>query len=204
MKVLVLLITILLVLGISNLCALPDDVPTEAESAQYVLDLSMDSCDYDIYQTDVGHIYRSKGKREAFLGTYENGSSFDGERAYQYIDGQKKPIREFPFEPYDASVKKLLELSQTILSRKHYTSYNDNRRGYEETYYYFEISEEGLALFQDQEYSYGRITCYYRDKEFQNFALILSSSVTAKPDISCTLGTISYTTSFSPLLAAAQ
>ncbi len=204
MKVLVLLITILLVLGISNLCALPDDLPTEAESAQHIYDVSMDTCDYDLYKIDVGHVYRRGEKREAFLGTYENGSSFDGEHAYQYIDGQKKPIREFFFEPYDANARKLLELSQTILSRKYYTSYNDNRRGYEETYYYFEISEEGLALFQDQEYSYGRITCYYCDKEFQNFALILSSSVTAKPDISCTLGTISYTTSFSPLLAAAQ
>ena len=166
MKGLVLLITLLLILGISNLCAIPTDVPTEAESAQYILDLSMDTCDYDIYQTNVGHIYRSNGEREAFLGTYENGSSFDGEQAYQYIDGQKTAIREFPFEPYDASVKKLLKLSQTILSRKYYTAYSDTRKGYEETYYYFKISEKGLALFQDQECSYGRITCYYHDHKF--------------------------------------
>ena len=144
MKGLVLLITLLLILGIFNLCALPNDVPTEAESAQYVLDLSMDTCDYGMYQTNVGHIYRSNGKREAFLGTYENGSSFDGEHAYQYIDGQKTAKREFAFEPYDASVKKLLELSQTILSRKYYTAYNDNRRGYEETYYYLRFPRRGL------------------------------------------------------------
>ena len=98
----------------------------------------------------------------------------------------------------------MLALSKTILANHYYSAYSDTRRGYEETYYYFKISDEGLALFQDQEYSYGRITCYYRDHEFQDFKLILSSSIADKPKISCTLGTISYTTSFSPLLAAAQ
>lgn len=204
MKALVLLITLLLVLGISNLCAIPHDLPTEAESAQHIYDVSMDTCDYDLYKIDVGHVYRRGEKREAFIGTYENGSSFDGKRAYQYVNGQKTQINEFPFAQYDSYAEKILELSKTILTHQYYSAYSDNRRGYEETYYYFKISEEGLALFQDQEYSYGRITCYYLDNEFQSFTLILSSSVTAKPDISCTLGTISYTTSFSPLLAATQ
>jgi len=204
MKALVLLITLLLILGISNLCAIPHDQPTEAESAQHIYDVSMDTCDYDLYNVDVGHVYRRGEKREAFIGTYEDGSSFDGEHAYQYVNGQKTQINEFPFVPYDSYVEKILELSKTILTHHYYSAYSDTRRGYEETYYYFKISEEGLALFQDQEYSYGRITCYYRDHEFQDFTLILSSSIADKPKIFCTFGTIDYTTSFSPLLAAAQ
>ena len=97
MKGLVLLITLLLILGISNLCAIPTDVPTEAESAQHIYDVSMDTCDYNLYNVDVGHVYRRDEKREAFIGTYEDGSSFDGEHAYQYVNGQKTHINEFPF-----------------------------------------------------------------------------------------------------------
>ncbi|MEA4949374.1 MAG: hypothetical protein VB034_09500 [Eubacteriales bacterium] len=201
MKGLVLLTTLLLILGISNLCAIPNDLPTEAESAQHIYDVSMDTCDYDFYKADVGHIFRSGERREAFIGTYENGSSFDGEHAYQYVDGEKTQINEFPFDQYDSYAEKILELSKTILTHKYYTAYNDTRRGYEENYYYYKISKEGLALFQDQEYSYGRITCYYFDNEFQDFTLILSSSVTDRPEISCTFGKIRYTTTFSPVTA---
>jgi len=199
MKVLVLLITILLVLGISNLCALPDDVPTEAASAQHICDVSMDTCDYDLYNIDIGQVFRRGEKREAFVGTYEDGCSFDGEHAYQYVNGQKTQIDEFPFAQYDSYAEKILELSKTILTHQYYSAYSDTRRGYEETYYYFKVSEEGLALFQDQEYSYGRITCYYRDHEFKNFTLILSSSIAGRPKLSCTFGTIDYTITYSPM-----
>ena len=48
-----------------------------------------------------------------------SGISFDGEHAYQYVDGEKTQINEFPFDQYDSYAEKILELSKTILTHKY-------------------------------------------------------------------------------------
>ena len=198
MKAIILLITALFILGISSICSLFAEVPNETDSAKNVCATSMDTGDYDLYKEGVGHIFRSGDKREAFVGTYENGISFDGENAYQYIDNKKTSLAAFPFDEYDSYAAEILKISHTIISEKLYTAYGDARSAYKEDYYYFKISKEGLALFQNDTYEYGRITCFYRDKQFQYFDIGLYHTEGERPDLQCTFGKIDYTTVISP------
>lgn len=203
MKGIILLVSFLFITAISSLCSLFAEVPNEADSAQYICEISMTDSDYYLYDEKVGTLYRSADKRNAFIGTYEDGLFFDGENAYQYKNNQKTPITEFPFEQYDSFVNEILNTCQTIISKKLYTAYNDERSYYKERSYYFKISKEGLALFRDHTYEYGLISCFYPDRTFQEFSLDLYEDKEARPSLVCTFGTIDYTTSILPATISA-
>ena len=199
----ILLINFLFIAAISSLCSLFAEVPNEADSAQYICEISMADSTYYLHDEKVGTLYRSADKRNAFIGTYEDGLFFDGENAYQYKNNQKTPITEFPFEQYDSYASEILNTCQTIISKKLYTAYNDERSYYKEHSYYFKISKEGLALFRDRTYEYGLISCFYPDKTFQEFSLDLYEDKEARPSLVCTFGTIDYTTSILPATISA-
>jgi len=137
-------------------------------------------------------IYRIGDRREAFIGTYENGIAFDGTNAYQYIDNQKTQIAAFPFEQYDAQAERMLAVAQKIISEGLYTSYADDRKEYADIYYYFKITEKGLMLFDDQSYKYGLIFCVYRDNTFQIFNISLKETEDEPSRAWYTFGTIDY------------
>lgn len=192
MKAIVLFITAVFIVGLVNLFT-PKPIPhTETESANNICAISKDDFDYILQMKDVGMIYRAGDHREAFIGTYENGIAFDGKNAYQYIDNQETPISEFPFEQYDSQAERFLAIAQKIISDKLYSAYADNRKDYVEIYYYFKISDEGLALFDEEQYEYGLISCAYRDNAFQTFHISLKET---EDDISktwYTFGTLDY------------
>jgi len=73
-------------------------------------------------------------KREYYIGNWKAGMSFDGEKAYEYENGMKRPIDQFPFEKYDASAWAILELSQTIIEKGLYSAYNDESYSYHDDF----------------------------------------------------------------------
>ncbi|MDP3446934.1 MAG: hypothetical protein Q8S22_02625, partial [Eubacteriales bacterium] len=79
-----------------------------------------------------------------------------------------------------------------IISEKLYTSYADYRKEYADVHYYFRISNEGLALFDDKQYEYGLIFCEYRDDIFQRFFIRLTETGDDKSKTWYTFGTIDY------------
>lgn len=135
-------------------------------------------------------------KREYYIGNWKAGVSFDGEKAYEYENGMKSPIDQFPFEKYDAFAQETLEICQQIIKNGYYTGYNDDSASYRFIYYHFQISEEGLALFTDQKYEWGMIDSIYRNGEFEFFDLDLYATEGASEDFSFTFGEIPYTISY--------
>jgi len=202
MRGIVLLINFLFITAISGLCSLFAEVPNEIDSAEYIGAISMTDSDYFLFDEEIGTLYRSADKRNAFIGTYKEGLCFDGKNAYRYINNQKILIAEFPFEKYDSYANQILKTCQTIISKKLYTAYNDERRYYKEHSYYFEISEEGLSMFLGNKYEYGLISCFYRDMVFQEFNLYLYKDRDARPSIDCHFGKIDYTITCSPMTIA--
>lgn len=192
MKAFVLLITAVFVAWMANILT-PAPIPhNEAESANSICAISRDDYDYNLQMKDVGIIYRIGDRREAFIGTYEDGIAFDGTNAYRYIDKQKTPISEFPFEQYDSQADQLLAIAQTIITQKLYTAYADDRKGYADDYYYFEISDEGLRLFGEKPYVYGLIICVFQDGAFQLFHIRLTEEGDDGSKTWYTFGVINY------------
>jgi hypothetical protein len=192
MKAFVLFITAVFIAGLVNLFT-PKPIPhTETESATSICAISKDDFDYVLQMKDVGIIYRIGDQQEAFIGTYEDGVAFDGENAYQYTNNQKTPISEFPFEQYDAQAERILVIAQKIISEKLYSAYADDRKDYADVYYYFRISNEGLALFSEKEYEQGLISCVYRDKSFQTFHISLKETGDDRSKTWYTFGSIDY------------
>ena len=190
MKALVLFITAVFVAAVVNLFT-PKPIPhNETESANHICAISKTDFDYVIHMIDVGSVYRIGDKRKAFIGTYDNGIEFDGDNAYQYIDNLKTPIDSFPFKHYDSDAERILAIVQKIISEKLYSAYPDERENYAEIYYYFKISKEGLALFQDRNYVYGLISCYYEKYEFRLLNLSLKPEEDERPTVWYTFGTI--------------
>ena len=96
MKALVLFITAVFIMGFINLVT-PKPVPhTETESANNICAISKDDFDYVLQMKDVGMIYRIEDRREAFIGTHDDGIEFDGENAYQYKTIKKRKSPHFP------------------------------------------------------------------------------------------------------------
>lgn len=198
MKAIVLLITTLLILGICSLFCLKTSALTEQESVKNICAISEKDSDYIIDIKDAGKVYRNGEKREAFIGNYENGLAFDGETAYEYIDGEKRQITAFPFNTYDSYAEELLADVQKIISNKLYSAYNDKNPAYKNINYYFLISPEGLLVFNDQPFSYGLIVCVYRNSIFQEVELQLSRTKDGKSDVRCTFGEFDYEINLSP------
>jgi hypothetical protein len=192
MKAIVLFITAVFIVGLVNLFT-PKPIPhTETESANNICAISKDDFDYVLQMKDVGSIYRIGDQREAFIGTYDNGITFDGKNAYQYIDNQETPISEFPFELYDSQAERFLAIAQKIISEGLYTSYADDRKEYADILYYFRITKEGLMLFDDQSYEYGLIACYYQEGDFKTFDMSFTETGGNRQTIWYTFGTIDY------------
>lgn len=192
MKALVLFITAVFIMGFINLVT-PKPVPhTETESANNICAISKDDFDYVLQMKDVGMIYRIEDRREAFIGTHDDGIEFDGENAYQYKNDQKTQIAAFPFEQYDAQAERILEIVQQIISEGLYTSYADDRKEYVDVLYYFRISEEGLMLFDEKPYEYGLIACYYQEGVFKTFDMSLSETGEERQTTWYTFGNIDY------------
>lgn len=192
MKAFVLFITAIFIAGLVSLFT-PKPIPhNEVESVNNICAISEDAFDYLLKIKDVGIIYRIGDRREAFIGTYDNGIAFDGTNAYQYIDNQKTQIATFPFEQYDIQAKQILEIAQKIISEGLYTSYADDRKEYADKYYYFRITDEGLLLFDDPSYQYGLIICEYRDNTFQIFNISLKETENETAKTWYTFGTIDY------------
>lgn len=145
--------------------------------------------------------YRIGDKREYYIGNRKEGMSFDGEKAYQFENGMKRPIDQFPFEKYDASAGEILEIAQKIISNGFYTAYNDESYSYNDILYHFLISEEGLALFQDQNFTYGLILAVYRDGVFENFSIELKKKPDAILETYYVFGTILHSISYSSSLS---
>lgn len=140
-------------------------------------------------------------KREYYIGNWKEGMSFDGEKAYEYENGMKSPIDQCPFEKYDASAGEILELSQTIIEKGLYTAYNDESSSYHDIFYHFLISEEGLELFEDQNFTYGLILAVYHDGVFENFSIELKKKPDAISDTYYVFGIILHSISFSSSLS---
>lgn len=192
MKAIVLFITTVFIIGLVNLFT-PTPIPlNESDCANRICSISKDDFDYVLQMKDVGNIYRIGDQRKAFIGTYENGIAFDGKATYQYSDHQEMPISKFPFEKYDSKAERVLVIAQRIISEKLYTSYADYRKEYADVHYYFRISNEGLALFDDKQYEYGLIFCEYRDDIFQRFFIRLTETGDDKSKTWYTFGTIDY------------
>ncbi len=192
MKALVLFITAVFIVGLVNLFT-PKPIPyNETESANSILAISRSDFDYDLQMKDVGIICRIGDKRKAFIGTYDNGTEFDGVNAYQYIDNQKTLIASFSFEQYDSEAERILAIVQKIISEKLYSAYPDDRKDYADDYYYFRISDEGLLLFGEKQYVYGLIICEYQRDTFQRISIRLTEKGDDKSKTWYTFGTIDY------------
>jgi hypothetical protein len=202
MKIFLSVISALCFLIVSSLvsCPLFEVEPNEADSVKNICSVSITDCDYSFHTIKNEMGYRIGDKREYYIGNRKQGMVFDGEKAYQYDNEMKRPIDKFPFEKYDASAGEILEISQKIISNGFYTAYNDESSSYNDILYHFLISEEGLALFQDQNFTYGLILAVYRDGVFEHFDIVLKKSRDALTKTSYTFGTILHSISFSSVL----
>ena len=199
MKTIILLVSFLFFIGISSLCSLFAKIPNEDDAATSICAITRTDCDYVLSIKDDLKAYRIGEKREAFIGTYEDGLYFDGEHAYRYTDQKQIPTEELPTNKCDSYAEEILGITQTIILNKLCIPYNDERTYYKESYYYFEISDEGLHLFQDDIYESGRIECLYRHSVFQTVRVSLYKRNSVKPDLECTFGAIDYTIGVMPV-----
>lgn len=197
MKAIVLLITSLFVVGITQLFLLIAPPRTEEESTSDILAISMENCDYLLDLQENGKVYRKGEKREAIVLKLLDGSPFTGNPMHQYVDPEKGLTSDFPFEEYDSYAASLLDTVQTIIQSKQYTSYNDPNWGYQTMQYYFLISEEGLKQFNDRSYTYGLIVCYYVDDVFQEITLKLYETKGESVDVNAEFGHFNYEISLS-------
>jgi len=197
MKAIVLLITSLFVVGITQLFLLIAPPRTEEESTSDILAISMENCDYLLDLQENGKVYRKCEKREAIVLKLLDGSPFTGNPMHQYVDPEKGLTSDFPFEEYDSYAASLLDTVQTIIQSKQYTSYNDPNWGYQTMQYYFLISEEGLKQFDDRSYTYGLIVCYYVDDVFQEITLKLYETKGESVDVNAEFGHFNYEISLS-------
>jgi len=197
MKAIVLLITSLFVVGITQLFLLIAPPRTEEESTSDILAISMENCDYLLDLQENGKVYRKGEKREAIVLKLLDGSPFTGNPMHQYVDPEKGLTSDFPFEEYDSYAASLLDTVQTIIQSKQYTSYNDPNWGYQTMQYYFLISEEGLKQFDDRSYTYGLIVCYYVDDVFQEITLKLYETKGESVDVNAEFGHFNYEISLS-------
>jgi len=182
-------------------CPLYEVEPNEADSVKNICSISITDCDYSFHTIKNEMGYRIGDKREYYIGNRKEGMSFDGEKAYQFENGMKRPIDQFPFEKYDASAGEILEIAQKIISNGFYTAYNDESYSYNDILYHFLISEEGLALFQDQNFTYGLILAVYRDGVFENFSIELKKKPDAILETYYVFGTILHSISYSSSLS---
>ena len=197
MKAIVLLITSLFVVGITQLFLLIAPPRTEEESTSDILAISMENCDYLLDLQENGKVYRKGEKREAIVLKLLDGSPFTGNPMHQYVDPEKGLTSDFPFEEYDSYAASLLDTVQTIIQSKQYTSYNDPNWGYQTMQYYFLISEEGLKQFDDRSYTYGLIVCYYVDDVFQEVTVKLYETKGESVDVNAEFGHFNYEISLS-------
>lgn len=192
----ILLVLCFVIMGNLSGCTLLREEPNEVDSVKSISAINISDCDYDFYKQNFGYGYRINGKRELYIGNEEDGMAYDGETAYQFINGNKIATKGFPFEKYDTFAQETLETCQQIIKNGYYTGYNDDSASYRFIYYHFRISEEGMALFTDQKYEWGMIDCVYRDGVFEFFDLDLYVTKEASEDFSFTLGAIPYTISY--------
>jgi hypothetical protein len=177
-------------------CSVNNVQLNEADSVKNICAVSIDDYDYSFNIKSVGKGYRIGDKREIHIGNRVSGMEYDGENAYRYIDSSKITMPEFPFETYDSLADEILLISQKIISEGYYTAYNDESFSYRNILYHFQISQEGLTLFCDQNYTYGMIDCVYNNGAFEHFNIDLYGYKNKRPDISFSIGTISYTVSY--------
>jgi len=192
---------VMVIIGGMTSCPLFEVEPNEADSVKNICSVSISDCDYSFHTIKNEMGYRIRDKREYYIGNRKEGMSFDGEKAYQFENGTKRPIDQFPFEKYDASAGEILEISQKIITNGFYTAYNDESSSYNDILYHFLISEEGLALFQDQTFTYGLILAVYRDGVFENFSIELKKKPDAISDTYYVFGTILHSISYSSSLS---
>ena len=178
-------------------CTSVRDLPNEADSVKNLCAVSISDFDYDFYKKNYGYGYRINGEREIMIGNKEDGMLYDGESAYQFINGKKIATKKFPFEKIDTYAQEILEISQQIIQNRFYSGYNDERKEYRYNSYRFRITREGLALFTEHKYAWGIIDCIYRDGVFEYFSLNLYTTKEASDDFTFTFGEIPYTISYS-------
>jgi len=177
-------------------CVSLREAPNEADSVKNICAVKISDCDYNFYKKNFGFGYRINSRREIYIGNETDGMAYDGESAYQYINGKKIATVGFPFEKYDTLAQEILETCQQIIQNGYYTGFNDDSASYHFIYYHFQISDEGLALFTDQKYEWGMIDCIYRNGVFEFFDLGLNVTKEASEDLSFTFGMIPYTISY--------
>lgn len=193
-------LVMIIISGVTS-CPFFEVEPNEADSVKNICSISITDCDYSFHTIKNEMGYRIGDKREYYIGNRKEGMSFDGEKAYQFENGMKRPIDQFPFEKYDASAGEILEISQKIISNGFYTAYNDESSSYNDILYHFLISEEGLALFQDQNFTHGLILAVYRDGVFENFSIELKRKPDEISDTYYVFGTILHSISYSSSLS---
>jgi hypothetical protein len=167
-----------------------------ADSVKNICAVLKDDYDYSFNIRNVGKGYRIGEKREIYIGNRVNGLEYDGKNAYRYINSSRITMSEFPFETYDSLAYDILLASQKILSEGYYTAYNDESFSYRNILYHFQISEVGLTLFRDQNYTYGMIDCVYNNGVFKHFNVDLYENNNDSPVASYTFGSIDYTISY--------
>jgi hypothetical protein len=177
-------------------CSLFNAQLNKADSVENICTVSKDDYDYSFNIRSVGKGYRIEKKREVHIGNRVNGLEYDGKNAYRYINNSRITMSEFPFETYDSRADEILLVSQKILSEGYYTAYNDESFSYRNILYHFQISQEGLSLFRDQNYTYGMIDCVYNNGVFEHFNVDLYEDNNDSPVASYTFGRIHYTISY--------
>lgn len=187
----------LAIVGSNTGCSLCQVELNETDSVKNICSVSITDCDYHFHTHDNKMGYRIGDKREYYIGNRKKGMVFDGEKAYEYDNEMRRLIDQFPFEQYDAAAGEILEISQEIISKGLYTAYNDESSSYRYILYYFLISEEGLALFQNQNVTYGLISCTYHNGVFLRFSLVLKRNADALERTIYEFGTIDRTISLS-------
>ena len=177
-------------------CPLTNTPLNEEDSVKNICSVSILDYDYSFDNKDREYGYRIGDEREIHVGNKINGMEFDGEKGYHYIDGSRFPMREFSFEEYDARTDEMLLIAQQIISEGYYIAYNEESLSFRYILFHFQITEEGLALFQDRNFTSGMIDCEYNDGVFEYFRVDLFEKDHTRPDVSYDIGTIPYTISY--------
>lgn len=163
----------------------------EEDSSAHILALELGRCDYYVETSFVRAISHREG-RKASIGTAEDGMYFDGETAFQCLDGEAAPVDAFPWEQVDELAGEYLTLIQAIVQGGYFSSYNhEEDSAYFGQLFYYMVSPEGMELIANPACKSGLIYSEYRNGTFQNVTLELYDAEGQYYAI-CEFGTLFY------------
>ena len=145
----------------------------EADSSAHILALEMGECDYIVWDQFAKACVR-QGDRKASVGTAADSMSYDGERAYRYLNGEAVPMEDFPWDRIDERMEQYLQAIQTIAQDGCFRSYNEKPdSAYFGQQFYYAVSPEGMKQIPDSQCESALIISKYREGRFQYVTLYL-------------------------------